>query len=194
MSHSPSSDTKTLLRQLEQVLEARETSLKQSTAREATLLHQLEHILETSETSIRRLTAREATLMDQVATLERQMRVMKTDASALNREHQHLTNREKELVAEVSRLSEQGRDAEERARTFEAQCDELKGKADRHDRLEIAGGKLIVELDRLPLSMDKAGIIPGAARPEIALYGTYDWQNVMDAKFALMQAMRKEES
>jgi hypothetical protein len=82
-------------------------------------------------------------------------------------------------------------DAEARATLYEQRADENKNKAERTDMLEEACEKLLVALDRLPTEMKDAGIIPVVALSDIALYGTYDWQAVMDAKFALKEAMKR---
>lgn len=98
----------------------------------------------------------------------------------------YLEQRERDLVA-------QHEDAEFRARTYERRADEFEAKADRVEELEEKCAKLVVALDRLPAKMEDAGIIPGVVAYEIPLYGTYDWQQVMDAKFALRDAIKKGE-
>lgn len=97
----------------------------------------------------------------------------------------YLEQRERDLQARHE-------DTEQRARTYERRADEFEAKADRLDEVEGLCEKLLASLDRLPLKMEDAGIIPGIVSFEIALYGTYDWQQVMDAKFALKAALEKE--
>lgn len=99
----------------------------------------------------------------------------------------YFEQRERDLKAQLE-------DAELRARTYERRADEFKTKADRTDELEELCKKLLDALDRLPVKMKDAGIIPGVVAYEIALYGTYDWQQVMEAKFALKASIEKGET
>ena len=84
-------------------------------------------------------------------------------------------------------------DAEERARTFEKRCDALQAKANHYDGVVLAAEGLLQALSNLPLDMKDAAIVPSAVRPKIELYGTYDWQQAMEAKLALEAELRKEE-
>jgi len=169
-----------------------------------TALRDLGRLFEEQDNKIGTLTADQAELRRQVATLERRAALAEESATALDEEllrissaarerEATLTNEKKRLGDEVDRLQRQVNDAESRALLYERRSNELQEKADRHDRVVPACEKLLTQLDRLPLSMTNAAIVPGATRPEIELYGTYDWQHVMDAKLALMLAMRKED-
>ena len=149
--------------------------------------------LESKDTTIANLLTRGANQDRQVETLERRASLAEANAAALETERTRLTEKASELASKVQSLTLRVEDAEHRAVLHETRSQELQEKGERHDRIEPACEKLLATLGALPLDMADAGIIPGAARPKIELYGTYDWQNVMDAKFALMQAMRREE-
>ena len=85
-------------------------------------------------------------------------------------------------------------DAERRATLYERRANDYQAKAKRTEDLEEACEKLLVAMDRLPTKMEDAGIISTSAPSEIPLYGTYDWQAVMDAKLALALTMKRGET
>ena len=105
----------------------------------------------------------------------------------------HISSREssdKELSSRVAELTRLNRELEQRAVLAETRCDLLATKANAGERLELASTTLIAALDRLPLTMYDAAVIESAVKPAIALYGTYDWQAVMDAKHSLIGALK----
>lgn len=104
-----------------------------------------------------------------------------------DREILRLRARERDLQAQVE-------DLEVRARTHERRADENAAKADRVDELEELCAKLLSTLDALPTRMADAAMIPGLPGSDVGLYATYDWQHVMDAKFALKKVMKGENS
>lgn len=103
----------------------------------------------------------------------------------------HLERLVTERAAEAEAARRRAGEAEQRATLYEQRADENQNKADRTDELEQACEKLLIAMDRLPLKMEDAGIIPGNPSSDIALYQTYDWQAVMDAKLALKEAMKR---
>jgi hypothetical protein len=93
--------------------------------------------------------------------------------------------------SEILDLARRVEDAEQRASLYEQRADGFKDKADRTDSLEETCKKLLDALDRLPLTMEDAGMKQMTVPPSIPLYGTHDWQAVMDAKLALKEAIKR---
>lgn len=85
-------------------------------------------------------------------------------------------------------------DAERRATLYERRANDYQAKAKRTEALEDACEKLVIAMNRLPTRMEDAGIISTTAPQEIPLYGTYDWQAVMDAKLKLEDTMKRGET
>jgi chromosome segregation ATPase len=167
-----------------------ETERQRLVERESALRGEVERLTQELAVKIDRL---EAELSASTERLTQQANVAEERARALKQRCDEL--REKAEYGERMKLVDEKREAaEERAAMFEERCDALQAKADRHDRLDTAATKLLEELDRLPQSMNDAAIVPGVSRPEIPLYGTYDWQNVVKARLALVKEMRKERS
>lgn len=103
-----------------------------------------------------------------------------------------------ELGNELARLKQEVREWQakaaednQRAAIYEQRSNEFEQKAARLDRVEEACGDLLEMLARLPLTTGELAMIPGA-RTEIALYASYDWQAVMNAKHALAEAMKPD--
>lgn len=98
----------------------------------------------------------------------------------------------RELANSESDLKLRVQAAEQRAAVFEQRADEHQQKAERTDQLEQLAHELVDALDRLPRRMDDAGMMESIVPPEIPLYGTWDWQAVMEAKFKLQDMLGKE--
>jgi len=171
-------------------------------AREA--LRTLKEELERLDNTVGNQLAQAAEKDREIEKLCRRLELAEATNAALESERERLVKRGQELDRDLTSIKDalsekvaalklRTEDAEQRAKLHETRSREMQEKAERHDRIAPACQKLLDTLSALPLDMADAGIIPGASRPKIELYGTYDWQNVMDAKFALMQAMRKEE-
>lgn len=96
---------------------------------------------------------------------------------------------DKEATARIADLQRRLDETEQRALTAENTANDLRTKAERGVRLDEAAVKLVEALDRLPVSMDEANLVPGVSKPSIALYGTYEWQAVIDAKFHIKQEL-----
>lgn len=100
-----------------------------------------------------------------------------------------LTASTRALQSHATALERRLADIEERSRLYEQRATENAEAAELLVEIEKRARKLLEQLDRLPVRMADAGVIPGATQ-EIALYGTYDWQNVMEAKFKLAEKLK----
>ena len=83
----------------------------------------------------------------------------------------HILSRDasdQDLGRRVADLTRRLNETEQRAILSEQRSDTLAEKAARNDRLEDASEKLIAALDRLPLTMEDAAIVPGTTKPAIA--------------------------
>lgn len=89
------------------------------------------------------------------------------------------------LTSELEDARKRGGEAEQRATNHERSYNDAHEKAQRTEDLEAACAELLAALDRLPTKMDDAGIMQTPTPPAIPLYGTYEWEAVMAAKFAL---------
>jgi hypothetical protein len=129
---------------------------------------------------------------------------MNDDAQILRRAKEGLEAAQvafEQLIARLMELSTQLNDALRRAGEAEqrSQADrllneELTAKAGRTDDLEQAAQDLLAAFDRLPVRMEEAGIKQMVIPPEIPLYGTHEWQAVVDAKHAFMRVLGRKES
>lgn len=97
---------------------------------------------------------------------------------------------DQELTAKVADLQRLLRETEQRAVDAERELDEKRSKAERGERLDVAAGKLVQVLDKLPTSMADAHLTRGV-KPAIPLYGTYEWKAVTEAKFLVMQELKE---
>lgn len=109
-------------------------------------------------------------------------------------QHRSLTERDKELSDKVKDLTRRVNEAEQRAVEAEKRSDQLATKANRADKVDEATKKLLTAIDRLPVTMTGASMVPGAVKPAIELYGTYEWKNVVDAKYWLQEEMKTTRS
>lgn len=94
------------------------------------------------------------------------------------------------LRLDIQNLESENTDLRERAENFERRYDEAKDKAQLTDALAHHGRALVEAIDRLPVRMEDAGLIQTPTPPHIPLYGTWDWQAVIDEKFALDQLLQ----
>jgi chemotaxis regulatin CheY-phosphate phosphatase CheZ len=108
---------------------------------------------------------------------------MATQVTSFSQSDKQMNDR----IVDLTRLN---RELEQRAVLAEQRAETLAAKADQSDRLDVTSAKLLEALDRLPLTMDEATPIPSASQPAIPLYGTYEWQGVVDAKFGLKEARK----
>ena len=97
---------------------------------------------------------------------------------------------EKDLAGKVTELSRLIKEERQRADDAEKRADQLAEKAARNDKLEDALRTFFIAFDRLPVTMQGVSLIPGAVRPAIELYGTYEWKAVTDASFWVKEAMK----
>lgn len=98
---------------------------------------------------------------------------------------------DKEATDRIADLTRRLNEAEQRALEAQRVADDLRDKADRGVRLDGAAGKMMEALDALPVAMDEAHLVPGVSKPKIELYGTYEWQRVVDAKFHVKQELKE---
>lgn len=106
-------------------------------------------------------------------------------------QHKSLTENDKALTDRTVDLTRRLGEAEQRAIEAERRADQLADKANRADKIDEAIHKLLTAIDRLPVTMVGASLVPGAVKPAIELYGTYEWKNVADAKFYVQEAMKE---
>jgi len=98
---------------------------------------------------------------------------------------------DKDLNGKVADLTRRLSEAEQRATEAERLSDELREKAERGERLDKAATKMVASLDALPAKIEDGTTIPGANRPAIALYGTYEWRAVTDANFLMNKELKE---
>lgn len=98
---------------------------------------------------------------------------------------------DQEATGRISDLQRRLSETEQRALQAERQAEQLKEKAERGERLDEAVTKLNGALDDLPLTIEQAHTIPSAVRPGVDLYGTYEWQAVINAKFHVMEQLKE---
>ena len=107
---------------------------------------------------------------------------------------EELTEKQKELVPRIADLIRRLGEEERRVNDAETQSAILSEKAAKYERLFGDAERLLDALDRLPLKIEEGRPVPNTGVvPEIALYGTYEWKAVMDAKLALASEIRKGE-
>lgn len=211
-------DAKTALDTLKQILDAQESALKKQgkeierlQSRDSELSGHILKLNKRAEEANERL----RTLEEEADRQARDNEVLQARADGLARElastTENLTAQANAAEQQVQLLEDRCRslkekadygermkfagekldDATERVRELEVRCAALQVKADDYDDVVAAASKLVIALSKLPLDMKDAAMIPNAVRPKIELYGTYDWQQAMDAKLALEAELRK---
>lgn len=108
--------------------------------------------------------------------------------------HETLVLRDKALNDRVNDLTRLLREQEERTTEAERVAEEHSAKAKRLEKLDDATHKLLLALGRLPQSMADATPVAGAVRPEIPLYGTWEWQAVAEAIFYVQEQFKETRS
>lgn len=86
-----------------------------------------------------------------------------------------------QLEAQLADARRRAIEAEQRAATHQQVADDNLYQAVRTRKLENAANDLVAALERLPASMQDAGMIETLAPPEILLYGTWEWRAVIEA-------------
>jgi polyhydroxyalkanoate synthesis regulator phasin len=95
------------------------------------------------------------------------------------------TDKVNELAPQVRDLTRRLNEETARADTHEAVRGVLQDKADAHDKVVGLALKLLDAFDRLPMKPEEGHPIPSDVQQDIALYGTYEWKTLADAKLAL---------
>lgn len=93
------------------------------------------------------------------------------------------------LSGNWEQLYYRSKEAAARAAEYEARADRFEKQADYARRLEHVAVGLVAALDSLPTKMEHADMIPSSHPPDVALYGTYSWQNVVDAARLVKQVL-----
>lgn len=152
-----------------------------------------------SDEEIRRLTLSEKHHEDRIALLTANLTGAERQTFQQREEIRRLVGRAKEYetqVKELTKLVRQGdeelrrraEEAEGMAAAYGEQNEELKEQADLGVRLSEEARKIVDAIERLPVKMEDASLVR-ATPGEIALYDTYEWQAVSDARFLILRAL-----
>lgn len=99
---------------------------------------------------------------------------------------------DRDQAGQIADLTRRHEEAERRAQASEQIASEMKEKAARGEAMEKSIVRLIEALNDLPTKMEEAHMVPGATKPEILLYGTYEWRAVVDSKFFVEEALKEK--